>query len=365
MTKNDERWLENFNSFMEYIISNAKIPTNEFVESSNGTGLSAWFKNQRRNFKLGKLPEERVNLLNQIYNGILVKPIRDINKGLFACYKKFNFNKYDPDIVYLYRKRLISEDIFNSCIASKAYLLSQILERYRSSRKKQIHLLYSCMKDICNLPKLGICYLCTTVVTGTDLVDLYLEDKHKFVDYYSVVFRNFENDIELIIKDLKLPQKYIDVIDLYYGISSDKPLSLSMVDIGNMCGIEVSKVKAILARSLRKIMSKAVYDSNGKCTYRKPDLSFISDTGVDPYSMSIYELAGHGLFSVRAFNCLSRNNIHSFKELRDYLVSVYDGVSSNYVSGLLTIRNLGSRCAQEIYNIAKISGIEKKVFDIQ
>lgn len=366
MTKNDERWLENYKSFKEYIILNAKLPDTVYIKSGVGTSIRGWFSNQRDLFKQGKLSKEKVNLLNQISNGIIIKPYKEIDRDLFIHYKKVIFDKYDPDILFLYKKGIISEDIFNSCILSNAYLLSQVLGKFSDKRKQQINLLYSCMKDICSLPRLGVCYLCATVVASTDFVYLYLEDKHRFVDYYSIVFKNFESDIKFIIKGLNLPKEYIDIIDLYYGISSNIPLGLSMVEIGNRCGMTGEKVRSILHNTLGRISKLAKYDAEGNCIFGKQELSNISKgTEKDPYLISLYALGSLGYLSVRTFNCLHRAGIHNYKELREYLISVYDGVSGSYASGLKTIHNLGSKCASEICEAAKKLGIEERVFNIQ
>lgn len=367
MTKNDERWLENYKSFKEYIILNAKLPDNVYIKSGVGTSIRGWFSNQRDLFKQGKLSKEKVNLLNQISNGIIIKPYKEIDRDLFINYKKVIFDKYDPDILFLYRKGIISEDIFNSCILSNAYLLSQVLEKFRDKRKQQINLLYSCMKDICSLPRLGICYLCATVVATTDFVYLYLEDKHRFVDYYSVVFKNFESDVKFIIKGLNLPKENIDIIDLYYGISSNNPLEMSMVEIGNRCGMTGEKARSIFHSTLRKIANLSKYNAEGKCVFGKQELSNVSSGEIegDPYTMPLSDFGRLGYLSVRTFNCLHRSGIHNYKELREYLISVYDGASDSYISGLKTIRKLGSKCANEIYETAKKVGIAKKVFSIQ
>lgn len=367
MTKNDARWLENYKSFKEYVSSNAKLPNDVSIKSSVGTSISGWFPNQRDLFNQGKLSIEKVTLLNQINDGILIKPQKEINRDLFIQYKKVVFDKYDPDTIYLYKKGLISKDLFDSCTSSNIYLLSQVLEKFRDKRKQQINLLYSCMKDICSLPRLGICYLCATVVANTDFVYLYLEDKHRFVDYYSVVFKNFESDIKFIIKGLNLSKENIDIIDLYYGISSNNPLEMSMVEIGNMCGMTGEKARSIFHSTLRKISNLSKYNAEGKCVFGKQELSHVSSGEIegDPYTMPLSDFGRLGYLSVRTFNCLHRSGIHNYKELREYLISVYDGASDSYISGLKTIRKLGSKCANEIYETAKKVGIAKKVFSIQ
>lgn len=85
MNKNEKHWLENYNSFKEYVTENAKMPSLG-TSSSFGVDLYGWFRNQRDFYKSGKLSQDKVLLLNNIVEGILEKNVRNTNVDLYIKY---------------------------------------------------------------------------------------------------------------------------------------------------------------------------------------------------------------------------------------------------------------------------------------
>lgn len=63
MTKNEQRWHENYDLLKSYILEFGHLPSKRRVENR---GLLNWWKYNRKLIKAGKLDEERAALLQQL-----------------------------------------------------------------------------------------------------------------------------------------------------------------------------------------------------------------------------------------------------------------------------------------------------------
>ena len=62
-TKNDIKWLANYNALKQYIADNRHLPDKKKEENR---GLLNWWKYNKRCAKQGKLDKERINMLQTL-----------------------------------------------------------------------------------------------------------------------------------------------------------------------------------------------------------------------------------------------------------------------------------------------------------
>lgn len=355
MTKNEEKWLANYESFKEYTISNIKMPGSD-VKSSIGTSLEGWYRNQRDKYNEDKLVKNEVFLFNKIVPGMLEKSVQEINLELYLRYRKCVYDKYNPEVIYLYRKCVMDYRFAKECIVKGKYTLVDILQSYKNPDE----LLHHCFKSIYSLPNRGICQLYCYIIGEKGISELYLKDSHRFIDYYVIVLNNFNNDYSKIAEILKLTPRDVGIINMYC-------VGCTQEEIGKKYNISRERVKQIFAKSVRRMRSLAVYDDNGICTFGGSNIDFGESElkGIDtskisnPYTQSFESMY---VLSVRSLNCLSRMNINNFEDLHNFLVSVDVGATGNYIGGLSKIRNLGVKSAKEVYDLAVKLCVVDKVF---
>ena len=355
MTKNEEKWLANYESFKSYIVSNTKMPGSN-VKSSIGTSLEGWYRNQKDKYNEGKLAKNEVFLFNKIVPGMLEKSVQEINLELYLRYRKCVYDKYNPEVVHLYRKCAIDYSFAKECIVRGKYTLVDILQSYKNPDE----LLHHCLKAIYNLPNMGICQLYCYIIGERGVSELYLKDSHRFIDYYVIVLNNFNNDYNKIAEILKLTPRDVGIINMYCA-------GCTQEEIGKKYNITRERVKQIFAKSVRRMRSLAVYNDSGTCTFGgdttgfgEPEVKDIDKSKmVNPYTQSFESMS---VLSVRSFNCLRRMNIHNFEDLHNFLVSVDVGATGNYIGGLSKVRNLGARSAKEVYDLSVELGVADRVF---
>lgn len=373
MNKHEEKWLANYRSFKEYVIANAKIPDKN-VKSITGTNLFGWFVNQRHSFKTCSLDSNKVLLLNKITDNILEKSISDVNLDLYLSCKQVEYDKYNPEMVYLYRQGMLDKSLARYCVNTKSFTLSEIVESMVKSHKNSEELLYKYVSSICEIPEYGyvrlFCSLLNTDITGSvyngDIVPVYLKDKYKFMDFITLCLKDFKNDFNTAVEMLKLPNKDLAIIDMFFGLSSG--IACSKKAVGDKYGLSGERVRQILSHQLFRLSRIIHYDNNGKCLFDKLYLDCderctfnieSEEALMHPYVTNFEEF---GVLSTMVINVLKRIKVNNFKELHEFLVSVYDGVSEDYIQGLTKIRYLGRTKAKELYDLSIQLGIKEKVF---
>lgn len=355
MTKNEEKWAANYESFRVHVMNNAKMPGDD-VKSSIGVSLHGWYRNQRDKYNEGKLGRNEVALFNKIVPGMLEKSAQEINLELYLRYKKYVHDRYNPEVIYLYRKCAIDYSFAKACIVRGKYKLADILQ----CSKYPEDLFYHCIKTVCDTPSRGICKLYGFVSGEESLSGLYLKDKYKFVDYYVTVLNNFNSDYSKFVEICKLTPRDVGVIDM-------RCEGKTLQEIGKRYNITRDKVNLVFSKAIRRIRAVATYNEKGICTFGRYELNHGEPvvTGIDkskirdPYTDSFESM---NVLSVRAFSCLKRMNITNFEELHNFLVSVDKGDTGNYIGGLTEVRNLGAKSAKEVYDLAVELGIVRKVF---
>lgn len=126
MDRVDIRWLENYNSFKEYVTKNAKMPSLG-MSSSIGVNLYSWFRNQRNSYKSGKLSQDKVSLLNDIVEGVLEKNARDTNVDLYIKYGSDTGDRYNPNVAYLYKNDAVDFNTLKYCVGKCIHSLKELL----------------------------------------------------------------------------------------------------------------------------------------------------------------------------------------------------------------------------------------------
>lgn len=262
------------------------------------------------------------------------------------------------------------------CIGVDVYVLSDLALRMSmgNSPYKYIDVFYKCVQSVCKLPNIGICNLYGVLSGEGNILSLYLRDKHRFVDYYSVVLNNFENNLKRMLKLVKVPRKSIDMLNLRFGLITGTPRTIK--NIATMYGLAPSTVSKTIDSTLEELKKYVVYDSSGVCTFgrkvRKGSIrgggqltvkSIDVDILSNPYNTTFKDINAQNMLSNRAYYCLARKGINNFEELHDYLVSVYDGKSADYIKGLYSIKTLGRGTAKEIYDLSLYLGVAEKVFN--
>lgn len=372
MNKHEEKWLANYRSFKEYVTTNAKIPDKN-VKSITGTNLFGWFVNQRHSFKTCSLDSNKVLLLNKITDNILEKSISDVNLDLYLSYKQVEYDKYDPELAYLYRQGIIDKHLAKYCMFTESFTLSKIITSMIKSNKNPEELLYKYVSSICKIPEYGyvrlFCAILKRSIIGPmyqgDVVQVYLRDRHTFIDYTILCLKNFKEDFNKAIEMLDLPSRDLSILIMYFSLSDGAICSLR--DVGDKHGLSPERIRQILAKQLRRLSRLLEYDKNGKCLFGKLYLDYDAGNTFDvdseeallhPYTTNLEEFN----LPTRVSNVLAHAGIHNFKELHEFLVSVYDGVSEDYIQGLTKIKYLGRVHAKEIYDLSTQLGIREKVF---
>lgn len=67
------------------------------------------------------------------------------------------------------------------------------------------------------------------------------------------------------------------------------------------------------------------------------------------------------MIPTRVMCCLKINGTYCFKDLHEYLVSLYSCADCDYYDGFTTISNIGRKSAEEIILIAEKYGLKEKV----
>lgn len=350
MSRSEEHWLENYNSFKDYVTENIKMPSvGDF--SPTGVDLCGWFRNQRNSYRNGKLSQDKVSMLNDIVKGILEKPVRDVNIDLYLKYRVVSGDKYNPDVVYLYKKGAIGSKTLSYCIGKGIHFLKELLLSVGSGAKSE-KLLYMIMQTLYELPEYCYCSLYCDIIDVKGLSFLYLEDSKKFIDHYINGMKNFKMNYKCVVSSVRISERRRELLEAYYGLDTDKGRSLK--DVATIFDISVATVKRSIdsvISTIRNFMKCGSYDDSFE--------NFVLD---NPYEADFSSFTS---ISKRTFNCLKRSGINSFKDLHDYLVSVFNRDNSAYSGGLSTIRNMGVVSAKEICEIARKYGVYDKVFVIK
>lgn len=355
MTKNEEKWVANYESFRGYVTTKVKMPGDD-VKSSIGVSLQGWYRNQRDKYNEGKLGKNEVVLFNNIVPGMLEKSAQEINLDLYLRYKKHVHDKYNPEVTYLYRKCAIDYSFAKACVVRGKYKLTDILQL----SKYPEDLFYHCIKTVCELPSRGICKLYGFVSGEESLSGLYLKDRYKFIDYYVTVLNNFNRDYNKFVEICKLTPRDVEIIEM-------RCEGKTLEEIGRRYGITRDRVKQLFDKAIRRIRVVATYNEKGICTFGRSVIDYGEPVVIgadkskirDPYTDSF---ASMRVLSVRSLNCLKRMGITNFEELRKFLVSVDRGDTGNYIGGLTEVRNLGAKSAKEVYDLAVELGVAGKVF---
>lgn len=338
MSKFNECWLENYESFKSYVLLNCKMPSKE-DKSVTGLDLRDWFIRQKFLYKQDKLSSNRISMFNDIAEGILEKPVRDVNIDLYLKYRVASGDKYNPDVVYLYKKGAIGSKTLNYCIGKGIHFLKELLLSVGSGAKSE-KLLYMIMQTLYELPEYCYCSLYCDIIDVKGLSFLYLEDSKKFIDHYINGMKNFKMNYKCVVSSVRISERRRELLEAYYGLDTDKGSSLK--DVATIFDISVTTVE----RSIDSVIS--TIRNFMKCgSYNDSFENFVLD---NPYEADFSSFTS---ISKRTFNCLTRSGINSFKDLHDYLVSVSNRDDSAYSGGLSTIRNMGVVSAKEICEIAR------------
>lgn len=252
MTKNEEKWLANYESFRTYVMSNAKMPGSA-VKSSIGTSLEGWYRNQKDKYNEGKLGKNEVFLFNRVVPGMLEKSVQEINLELYLRYRKCLYDKYNPEVVHLYRKCAIDYSFAKECIARGKYTLVDILQSYKNPDE----LLHHCLKAIYGLPNMSICQLYCYIIGEKGIFELYLKDNHRFIDYYVVVLNNFNNDYNKIEDGRAVLRKGSSTVDLS-TFSSVFDLDVAFLNLKNLLKSNIECV-VFVPKKLYLGLSKGYY----------------------------------------------------------------------------------------------------------
>lgn len=364
MTK-EEKWLANYKSFKEYVEAYAKIPDQD-VLSMTGSNLLSWFRHQRHTFNTGSITPNKVDLLNRVVPNILEKPIKEINLDMYLRYHAWVYNKYDPEVIQLYKHGVIDYNTAKYCISTYVYRLSDIVIKLsKTNNAKAERVFYNCIQTVCKLPEYGVCHLYYALSGEENLFSMYLKNRNMFIDYESIVLNNFKKDYKEILKLAGIGSREIDILNMYFGLEGYS--SHTLEGAGKKYDLERERVRQIIAKTLRRMRVYKKYDSEGICSFRnKGKLSTKStsekqDSGsVSPYTANFED---YDMLSTRAMCCLKRRGIYCFKDLHEYLVSLYRGADCDYSDGLMTVRNMGRKSAEEIILVAEKYGLKEKVFN--
>lgn len=347
MSRSEEHWLENYNSFKDYVTENIKMPSvGDF--SPTGVDLCGWFRNQRNSYRNGKLSQDKVSMLNDVVKGILEKPARDVNIDLYLKYRVASGDKYNPDVVYLYKKGAIGSKTLNYCIGKGIHFLKELLLSVGSGAKSE-KLLYMIMQTLYELPEYCYCSLYCDIIDVKGISFLYLENDKKFIDYYINGMKNFKANYNHVISSVRISERRRELLEAYYGLDTDRGRSLK--DVATMFDISVATVDRSISgviNTIRNFMKCGSYADLFEDLVLK-----------NPYEA---DFSSFSSISVRTFNCLKRGGINNFKELHEYIVSSYKSEYGAYLGGLRSIRNMGEVSAKEICEIARNYGIYDKVF---
>lgn len=180
MDRVDKRWLENYNSFKEYVTKNANTPSLN-TSSSFGVNLYGWFRNQRNSYKSGKLSQDKVSLLNDIVEGMLEKSARDINVDLYVKYNSDTGDRYNPNVAYLYKNDAVDFNTLKYCVGKGIHSLKELLSSIDNGVNVE-KLLHRVMQRVYDSPEYCYCSLYCAIIGVKDLSSLYLEDSQRFVD---------------------------------------------------------------------------------------------------------------------------------------------------------------------------------------
>ncbi len=345
----DKKWLENYNSFKEYVIENAKLPSSG-MSSSLGVDLYGWFRNQRNSYKSGKLSQDKVSLLNNIVEGVLEKNIRDTNVDLYIKYGNDTGDKYNPNVVYLYKNDAVDFNMLKYCVGKGIQSLKELLASVNNGVNME-KLLHMVMQRVYELPEYCYCSLYCAIIKAKDLSSLYLEDSQRFVDYHVNGIKNLKTNCDAVLSSARISKRRRELLSAYYGLDTGRCCSLR--EVATRYNISIETVRSSISGALgviRDFMESGSYGS-----------LFENCTLSNPYEADFSSINS---MSVRTFRCLKRMGINSFKELHDYLISVSKNDDSVYSGGLSTIRNMGVVSAREVCDIARKYGIYDKVFGI-
>ena len=347
MSRFDSRWLENYNSFKEFVTENIKMPSVGAC-SPIGVDLCDWFRNQRNSYRSGKLSQDKVSMLNDIIEGILEKNVRDVNIDLYLKYKVVEDDRYNPDVVYLYKNGAVDFNTLKYCVGKGICSLSELLLSIDNSVRAE-RLLYGVMEKLHGLPEYCYCSLYCAIIEVKGLVPLYSENSKKFMDYHIEGMKNIKTNREEVLTSARISKRRRELLEAYYGLDTGKGCSLK--EVATRYNISVETVRSSISGALRVIRNFIECGS-----YDGLFEDFVLE---NPYEA---DFSSFSSISVRTFNCLKRCGINSFKELHEYLVSSYKSEYGAYLGGLRSIRNMGAVSAKEICEIARNYGIYDKVF---
>ena len=351
MNKNDLRWLENFDSFKKYINKYNELPE-KGIKSNKGVDLHTWYSTQRSLYNKGKLKQERVEKFIKLSSIILEKSNEEINYALFKREVLEN-KEYNPNINFLLEHNVIDMHLYHKCINSKKYYLEDIVDKHKGVDCSET-LFLNCIRTIKAIPNNGYCRLFARI-EGTDLVELYLEDKKKFVNDYCTILCQFYKDYESILGKLNLPERKKDIIDMYYGLSTGKWCSVKEISIRYK--VSSGYVSDCVRSCLHKFYGVITYYKNNKLwAYSDGNVK----TDIDFYKADLMCVT---VLPMKYNLVFRRRGINSFEELHTYLIKNKKNDSS-MIDGMLRIRGIGLKAAREIVDITKKLGIYEKVLEV-
>lgn len=288
-------------------------------------------------------------------------------------YKKF-YSKLEYYLsIYGERNKLLMELRYGlktgeckTLISTYVYRLSDmVLKLSKTNNAKAERVFYKCIHTVCKLPEYGVCHLYYALSGEESLFSMYLKNRSMFVDYESIVLNNFKKDYKEILKLAGVGSREIDILNMYFGLEGYS--SHTLEGVGKKYNLEKERVRQIIAKTLRRMRVYKRYDSMGICAFRnKGKLSTKSTSekqncnSVSPYTANFED---YDMLPTRAMCCLKRSGIYCFKDLHEYLVSLYRGTYCDYSDGLMTVRNMSRKAAEDVLLVAEKYKLKEKVFN--
>ena len=372
--KFEEKFMAKLNLFKEYVEEFHELPTIKTIYKD--VQLGQWIQNQKSFLKSGKLPEERIKLLNDVnpfWNASSEeKKIENKRLMLSSDWKsKVPVDNTPIDVLYngdmLYK--YISQGIYDceTLIKRNAFLDTQVYEVY--SKIISIDPQYALL--------LAVIYAYDAEAEG-------FESTKEFFNNF--IFTNKEEMIEKMNKMLEsLSSREREVIELRFGLKDGRRMYLD--DVGKVLGVTRHRIRQIECKSLRilrrqynrKIIEETgtVLDNFTRKTRMKLYHAGINSIEKIEYSLENYIITDHEIRAelekylahldkkdktedlsnkldltideiitdVRSYNCLRRAGINTIGQLKEFCDDDPDR--------LLKIRNMGKQSA--IYVCEKLN----------
>lgn len=272
----------------------------------------------------------------------------------------------DQDVLSMTGSSVIDYNTAKYCISTHVYRLSDMIVKLsKTNNAKAERVFYKCIQDVCKLPEYGVCHLYYALSGEESLFSMYLKNRNMFIDYESIVLNNFKKDYKEILKLAGIGSREIDILSMYFGLEGYS--SHTLEGAGKKYDLERERVRQIIAKTLRRMRVYKRYDNMGICSFRNKGKLSTKCTSEKQNSGSVSSYTAnfedYNMLPMRAMCCLKRSDIYCFKDLHEYLVSLYSGADRDYSDGLMTVRNMGRKSAEDVILVAKKYGLMEKVFN--